>query len=68
MTNTELKEAMMAGEPVIYGDIEYKCISAIIYRKNGSEIYIQAELADKKTHSVTIADATRVRRIGGQEG
>ncbi len=68
MTNKELKEAMMAEEPVVYGDIEYKCISAIIYRKNGSGIYIQAELADKKTHSVTIADASRVNRIGGQEG
>jgi hypothetical protein len=62
--NAELKEAMMAEEPVIYNDIEYKCISAIIYRKNinGSGIYIQAELADKKTHSVTIADASRVLR------
>lgn len=68
MTNKELKEAMMAEEPVVYGDIEYKCISAIIYRKNGSGIYIQTELADKKTHSVTIADASRVNRIGGQEG
>lgn len=62
MSNRELKEVMMAEEPVIYNDIEYKCISAIIYRKNESGVGIQVELTDGKAHSVTIARPDRIER------
>lgn len=64
MTNTELKEAMMAEEPVVCNGIEYKCISAIIYRKNGNGITVQAELLDKTMHSVSIASPHWIERKG----
>lgn len=65
MTNNELKDAMMAEEPVIHAGIEYKCISATIYRKSGSGFLIQAELMDKTTNSVSIASPGRIERKGG---
>lgn len=66
MTNAELKDAMMAEEPVICGGIEYKCISALIYRKSesGSGVRVQAELLDKSKNSVSIADPKWVERKG----
>lgn len=64
MTNTELKEALMSGEPVTCNDIEYKCVSAIIYRNEDGKLRIQAELMDRHTNSVSIASPDRVRRKG----
>ena len=56
MTNAEAKEALKNRTPVIYNDIEYLYISAIIYRYDkNNNLVISAELADKCTHSVTIA-------------
>ena len=56
MTNSEAKEALKNRTPVIYNNIEYLYISAIIYRydKNNT-LVVSAELADKCKHSVTIA-------------
>jgi hypothetical protein len=62
MTNAELKDSMMAEEPVIHRGVEYKRVSAIIYRKSGSGVQIQAELLDKNENSVSIADPKRVER------
>ena len=56
MTNSEAKEALKNRTPVIYNNIEYLYISAIIYRyDNNRNLVISAELVDKCKHSVTIA-------------
>ena len=56
MTNTEAKEALKNRTPVVYNNIEYLYISAIIYRYDkNNNLVIFAELADKCKHSVTIA-------------
>ena len=56
MTNSEAKEALKNRTPVVYNNIEYLYISAIIYRYDkNNNLVISAELADKCKHSVTIA-------------
>ena len=56
MTNAEAKEALINRTPVIYNDIEYLYISAIIYRYDRNKnLLISAELTDKTQRSVTIA-------------
>ena len=55
MTGAEAREAMLSQSPVEYSGIQYRYISAIIYRsdKNGN-LMISAELLDKNKNSVTI--------------
>lgn len=60
MNQQELKETFRSGAPVDYEDVEYACISALIYRKSGNKVILQAELSDKNTNSVTIARPDRV--------
>lgn len=65
MTNEEAKNALMSGCSVVYRDIEYKCVSAIIYRKrkfNKKDIIVPSvELTDKSAaHAVVIAPINRV--------
>ena len=56
MTNSEAKEALKNRTPVIYNNVEYLYISAIIYRYDHNlNLIIFAELTDKCKHSVTIA-------------
>ena len=56
MTNAEAKEALINRTPVIYKDIEYLYMSAIIYRYDKNRnLVISAELTDKTRRSVTIA-------------
>lgn len=56
MTNSEAKEALKNRTPIIYNNIEYSYISAIIYRYDDNRnLLISAELVDKCKHSVTIA-------------
>ena len=56
MTNEEAKEALQNKTPVVCGGIEYKRLSAIIYRYNDKgKFLVSAELQDKHTNSVTIA-------------
>ena len=56
MTNSEAKEALKNRTPVIYNNIEYLYISAIIYQYDKNlNLVISAELTDKCKHSVTIA-------------
>lgn len=56
MTNAEAKEALKKRTPVIYNNIEYLYISAIIYRYDKNRnLVISAELTDKSKRSVTIA-------------
>lgn len=64
MSNEELKEALLSEVPVESGGIIYKRVSGIIYRKSEKGgIKIQAELEDRCTHSITIADPTRVNTV-----
>lgn len=67
MTNYELKKAFYDEAPVVFKgiegyskDIEYKYISAIIYRKRNKKLVISAELVDKCGHSVSIVSASRL--------
>jgi hypothetical protein len=55
VTNTEAKQALFDRTPITYNGIKYDHISAIIYRHDGNNLVISAELADKNKHSVTIA-------------
>ena len=56
MTNAEAKEALKNRTPVVFNDIEYLYISAIIYRYDKNRnLVISAELTDKNERSVTIA-------------
>lgn len=65
MTNDEAKNALMSGCPVVYQDIEYKCVSAIIYRKRiiGKRKLVipSLELTDKSAAgAVVIAPINKV--------
>lgn len=60
MTNEELKETMLAGEPVLLcdprlGNIEYKRVLAVRYWAKDGKIKVSAELEDKHGHSITVA-------------
>lgn len=68
MTIDELKEAFRAGTPVVFGDITYKCVSALIYRRGGKGCVIQAELQDKNDNSVTIVEPSRINPPGKGDG
>jgi hypothetical protein len=63
LTGNELKDALLSEEPVIYGDVEYKCVSGIVYRKDEDKISIQAELMDKNNNSVSIVDPHRLQKL-----
>lgn len=62
MTNEELKEVMMSGEPVTLRGMTFAYISAIIYRKSDSGMYIQAELMDKNKNCVVLARPIEIKR------
>ena len=56
MTNDEAKKALKNRTPVVFKNIEYSFISAIIYRYDkNNNLVISAELTDKNKRSVTIA-------------
>ena len=58
----ELKEAFKTGVPVVYADVTYSCVSALIFRRIGGNTITQAELADRNGNSVTIAPPNRIER------
>jgi hypothetical protein len=69
MTSEEIKKAMQEFSPVRYKGIEYKRITAYIYRvvrepmRNSLKGIIQVELLDKNENSVTIAEPEKVELI-----
>lgn len=69
MTSEEIKKAMHDFSPVRYNGINYKRITAYIYRviethKKGTfKIILQCELLDNCGYSVTIAEAEKVELI-----
>ena len=65
MDNSEAKRALMSECSIIHKDIEYKCVSALIYRKKKKgkrrTIEVTVELTDKSAeHSVVIAPINEV--------
>lgn len=68
MTIEEAKAAYYADKPVIHDDIEYKRISALIYRKEvGKRPYLRLELFDKCEHSVMIVSPEKIKEVNGDE-
>ena len=63
MTNNEAKIALKNRTPVVFKNIEYSYISAIIYRYKNDALHISVELLDKSKRSVTIAQLKEVRTI-----
>ncbi|MCY9738072.1 hypothetical protein M5X17_30750 [Paenibacillus alvei] len=63
MTNEDLKEAMTNGEPIEHRGITYNHISAIIYRKSETGMFMQVELFDKTRNSVVIARPNEIKRV-----
>lgn len=69
MTSEEIKKAMQTFAPVRCRGIEYKRITAYIYRvvrepmSNSFKGVIQVELLDKNENSVTIAEPEKVELI-----
>lgn len=63
MNNEELKSALFDRCPVEHNGIEYKCVTAIIYRNKGGRLSISAEIADKKTNSVCIVEAEKLKEV-----
>lgn len=69
MTSDEIKKAMREFSPVKYKGIEYKRITAFIYRavpvpmSNNFRGVLQVELLDRNGNSVTIAEAEKVELI-----
>lgn len=68
MTGDEIKKAMHEFKPVRYDGINYKRITAYIYRvvqtRRGTyKSVLQLELLDYCEHSVTIAPAEKVELI-----
>ena len=56
MTNEEAKEAFFSGVAVKSQGIRYKCISAIIYRKDkDGKLIVSAEMLDNSGNSRTVA-------------
>ena len=66
MTVKEIDAAFDAQCPVVYRDITYKRISALIRRRDPDKprSFLQVELMDKTGRSVTIADPAKVERVG----
>ena len=66
MDNTELKAALLNELPVILTHAdghegEYKCVSAVIYRKRGRRVKVSAEIQDRNGRSVVICDPAKLR-------
>lgn len=61
MTGQQIKEALMDKRSVKYQEIEYKCISAVIYRNVGGKVQVSVELLDKNGPFVVVALADRVQ-------
>lgn len=60
--NAKLKRRNHTKQKPPLGEIEYKCVSAIIYRVNKEgKLDISAELTDICGHSVSTADPAQLR-------
>ena len=62
MTAEEIKHALLNKYPVYAGGIEYKCVTAVIYRAQNGRITVSGELLDKSENSVTIVSLDKIER------
>lgn len=62
MTSEEIKDALLKKYPVCANGIEYKCVTAVIYRERNGKIVVSAELLDKNRRSVTIVSLDRIEK------
>lgn len=62
MDNEELKATMSSGQAVEHRGIRYKHISAIIYRKSETGMFIQVELKDLNGDSVMLVRPQELKR------
>ena len=62
MTANELKQAFMNNSEIEYDGTTYPRINALIYRRSGNNIIIQAELLDlsSSVHSVYIVSPVQL--------
>ena len=64
MTAEEIKDALMKKYPVCAGGIEYKRVTAVIYREQDGRIVVSGELLDKCRNSVTIVSLKNIEKKG----
>lgn len=62
MNGEELKDALLKKYPVCANGIEYKCLTAVIYREQDGRIMMSAELLDKTGRSVSIVLAKNIEK------
>ncbi len=62
MTSEEVKDALLKKYPVRAGGIEYKCVTAVIYREQNGRIAVSCELLDKNKNSVTIVSLDKIEK------
>lgn len=62
MTGEEIKDALLKKSPVCANGIEYKCVTAVIYREQDKKIVVSGELLDRCGHSVTIVPLDKIER------
>ena len=62
MTAEEIKDALLKKYPVCAHGIEYKCVTAVIYREQDKRIVVSAELLDRCGNSVTIVPLDKVKK------
>lgn len=63
MTSEEIKDALLKKYPVHADGIEYKCVTAVIYREKDGRIAVSAELLDKCKNSVTIVALDKIEKV-----
>ena len=62
MTSEEIKDALLKKYPVIADGIEYRCVTAVIYRERNGRIAVSGELLDKNKNSVTIVSLDKIEK------
>ena len=62
MTSEEIKDALLKKYPVCANGIEYKCVTAVIYREQSGRITVSGELLDKNQKSVTIVSLDKIEK------
>lgn len=68
MTTEEAKQAFFEEKPVIFDNIEYVRITALIYRKReGQAPYLMLELLDQNKRSTMTVLPDRVKLKGEEE-
>jgi hypothetical protein len=67
MDHDQLKAAFHKGVPVEVRGIQYKYISALIYRRLDGNLHVQAELMDKNERSVVIVLPKWINEINEAE-